>query len=167
MKDLGRYRYVGPAELAGTDPPVGAVVVGSRAVLDRRPAGSDPDEPVTFVVALDGSLRIAPRRSEHVALAGGGDVLAAGEMTFAREGGRWTVAEVTNQSTGYCPGPGCWTAVRRALDHLGLDHPGAFTTEIVFRRCPSCGERNIVRDGDFTCALCDSALPLTWNFPPA
>ncbi|GAA3391639.1 transposase [Cryptosporangium minutisporangium] len=25
-------------------------------------------------------------------------------------------------------------------------------------------ERNIVRDEDFTCALCESALPAQWNF---
>lgn len=34
----------------------------------------------------------------------------------------------------------------------------------VFRRCPACGQRNIVRDNDFTCALCDHALPAQWNF---
>ncbi|WP_197698917.1 hypothetical protein [Micromonospora inositola] len=72
----------------------------------------------------------------------------------------------TNQSTGYCPDPDCWTAVGEALDGLGLN-PGDFSVKIVFRRCLSCGERNIVRDGDFTCALCDSALPTLWNFAPA
>jgi hypothetical protein len=73
---------------------------------------------------------------------------------------------VTNQSTGYCPDAICWAAVGRALERLGLEHPGDFTTKIVFRLCSSCGERNIVRDGDFTCALCDTALPLHWNFLP-
>ncbi|GAA1040086.1 hypothetical protein GCM10009557_60370 [Virgisporangium ochraceum] len=70
---------------------------------------------------------------------------------------------MSNQSTGYCPDPGCWTAVARALDRVGLPHPGDFTERFVFRRCPSCGERNIVRDDDFTCAPCDSALPTQWN----
>ena len=27
-------------------------------------------------------------------------------------------------------------------------------------------ERNIVRDADYTCALCDGALPDHWNFAP-
>jgi len=130
------------------------------------PARAELDEPFTFVVALDGRLRLAPRRSEHVALAAGRDVLAAGEMTFTHEVAVRSVLEVTNQSTGYCPDAICWMAVSRALERLGLEHPGDFTTKIVFHLCSSCGERNIVRDGDFTCALCDAALPLYWNFVP-
>src|SRR5690349_4898669 len=106
MKHPSRHRYVGPAELHGQLPPAEAVTVDSTAVLDRWLAGRDRaelDEPFTFVVALDGSLRVAPRRSEHVALAAGRDVLAAGEMMFTREAGAQRVLEVTNQSTGYCP----------------------------------------------------------------
>ncbi|WP_198171111.1 TFIIB-type zinc ribbon-containing protein [Actinoplanes awajinensis] len=133
----------------------------TATVLREWLAGRDRAEPFTFVVALDGRLRLAPRRSEHVALAGGRDVLAAGEMGF---GAGWRVTEVTNQSTGYCPAPDCWDAVAGALDRLGISHPGGFADTIVFRRCPACGERNIVRDGDFTCALCGGALPEQWNF---
>lgn len=130
------------------------------ASRDRRELA----EPLTFVIALDGMLRLAPRRSEHVALAGGRDVLAAGEMTFANAETGWRVTEVTNQSTGYCPDPDSWPAVARALDHVGLPHPGDFTDKVIFRRCPTCGERNIVRDDDFTCVLCNSGLPVQWNF---
>jgi len=39
-----------------------------------------------------------------------------------------------------------------------------FTNEFTFRRCPRCEERNLVRDGDFTCAICDAVLPASWNF---
>jgi hypothetical protein len=38
---------------------------------------------------------------------------------------------------------------------------------MVFRRCPARGQLNIVRDGDFACAVCDSALPSHWNISPA
>jgi hypothetical protein len=76
----------------------------------------------------------------------------------------WRVVEVTNQSTGYCPDPDSWPAVGEALDRIGVRHPGDFTDKVVFRRCPACGERNVVRDNDFTCAQCDSALPARWNF---
>jgi uncharacterized Zn finger protein (UPF0148 family) len=34
----------------------------------------------------------------------------------------------------------------------------------VFRRCGACGERNLVKDGDFACAICGAELPRTWNF---
>jgi hypothetical protein len=109
---------------------------------------------------------LAPRRSEHVTLAGGRDVLAAGEITIVPAGTEWWVTEATNQSTGYCPEPDCWAVVATALDGLGVRHPGDFTDKIVFRRCSTCGERNVVRDNDFTCALCDSSLPVQWNLTP-
>lgn len=161
-----RYAYVGPAELRNRVVAVDVVAVDAVASLDAWLAGRDRGElaePVTFVVALDGVLNLAPRRSEHIALAGGRDVLAAGEMAFASVGTRWRVVEITNQSTGYCPDPDCWHAVAKALDRVGRPHPGDFTDRIVFRRCPFCRERNIVRDDDFTCALCGSTLPAQWN----
>jgi len=90
-------------------------------------------------------------------------VLAAGEMAFVRNPSGWSVREVSNQSTGYCPDPDSWPAVATALDHVGVEHPGGFTHRVTFRRCPSCAERNIVRDNNFICALCDSTLPPHWN----
>jgi hypothetical protein len=162
-----RYRYVGPAALREQTVAVDAVASDVPAVLFGWLAGRQRSElldPFTFVVGIDGGLRLAPRRSEHVALAGGQDVLAAGEMTFGPAGSGWRVDEVSNQSTGYCPDPDSWPAVGAALDRLGVSHPGDFTDKVVFRRCPACGERNIVREDDYTCALCDSALPTRWNF---
>lgn len=57
-----------------------------------------------------------------------------------------------------------WPPVGAALDRLDISHPGGFTENINFRRCPSFGERNIVRDDNLVCALCDSDLPKSWNF---
>jgi hypothetical protein len=164
---IRQYRYVGPGALREQAVAVDGVAVGVRAELFGWLAGQRRDEigePFTFVVGVDGGLRLTPRRSEHVALAGGGDVLAAGEMGFGAVPSGWRVAYVTNQSTGYCPDPASWAAVAAALDRLGVGHPGGFTDTVVFRRCPHCGERNIVREGDYTCALCAGALPPTWNF---
>ena len=168
VKHARRYSYVGPPELRDRVASVDAVAVDTATVLARWLAGRDRGElvePFTFVVALDGDLRLAPRRSEHVALAGGHEVLAAGEIAFALAATGWHVVEVTNQSTGYCPDTDSWPAVSQALDRIGVRHPHDFTDRIIFRRCPACGERNIVRDTDFTCAQCDSALPARWNFP--
>lgn len=120
-------------------------------------------EPFTFVIDLDGTLRIAPRRSEHVACAGGAPVLSAGEITFTYEQGHWIVSQVSNHSTGYCPDPASWPAVNDALDTAGLAHPGHFTDSIVFRRCPQCHQRNLVKDNDFSCAICGTELPQQWN----
>ncbi|WUV81809.1 hypothetical protein OG552_21070 [Streptomyces sp. NBC_01476] len=124
-------------------------------------------EPFTFVIGVDGRLRLAPRRSEHVACAGGEPVLSAGEMTFVRRAGEWVVAEVSNQSTGYCPDVATWPAMADALDQLGLRHPDGLTQEAVFRRCPRCQERNIVREAQFVCVFCDADLPAEWNLHQA
>lgn len=106
MNRLGRhYHYVGPADIVGLPASPAAVTVDSPSELANWLAAQgrdDIDEPFTFVIALDGRLRLAPRRSEHAALASGREVLAAGEMTFARVDAGWRVAAATNQSTGYC-----------------------------------------------------------------
>jgi hypothetical protein len=133
-----------------------------RAASDIAPFATGV--PLTFVVGVDGILRVADQRSEHVACAGGGEVLSAGELTAVRSGGAFAIIEVSNQSTGYCPEPESWQAVGDALDRAGIAHPGHFTFEAVFRRCPQCHERNLVKDSWFYCAICDGVLPVAWNF---
>ncbi|MBB3098538.1 hypothetical protein FHR83_006237 [Actinoplanes campanulatus] len=151
------YRYVGPPDIAARarHEPAGRAIRSGADFLSWY-AGADHRDPLfTYVVTVDGVLRVAPRRSEHVACAAGADVLAAGEIGFAADG---RVVEVTNQSTGYCPDPSCWPAVAAALDAAGLTHPGGFTSEFVFRHCPSCGHLNLIKDDDYTCAICGAAL---------
>ncbi|MBZ9644355.1 hypothetical protein, partial [Streptomyces sp. PSKA30] len=161
------YRYVGPDDLRVL---VRAGGEGQRmrshadfGAWVARLTGEELAEPFTYVVDADGVLRLAPRRSEHVVCAGGEPVLGAGEMSFRVESGRWAVDEVSNQSTGYCPDIGSWPAVASALDRVGIVRPSGFTHEVVFRRCPSCREVNIVREGDFVCVFCDGILPQDWN----
>lgn len=162
------YRYVGPAELAVTARQSTATGTRIASVADfeswaGRQSPAELAEPFTYVVGTDGLLRLAPRRSEHVACADGAAVLGAGEITFVREAGEWAVGEVSNQSTGYCPDVTSWSAVVRALDRVPLRRPGAFTHEVVFRRCPACAEHNIVREADFVCVFCGGELPQEWN----
>lgn len=165
--DGWRHGYVGPAELLGTVRPTSeGRVVRSAGDLDGWLAGraeAELAEPFTYVVGLDGLLRLAPRRSEHVACAGGAHVLGAGEMGFERAAALWVVREVSNLSTGYCPHLDSWHAVARALDLVGIDRPAGFTHAVEFRRCEQCREINIVREGDFVCVFCESDLPAEWN----
>ncbi|TYK43251.1 hypothetical protein [Actinomadura decatromicini] len=164
------YEYVGPAEiLAAVRPGSEGARIASGGDFAAWVAARGDDElaePFTFVVGLDGVLRLAPRRSEHVACADGWPVLSAGEISFVLDDGRPRVDEISNQSTGYCPDPASWPAVADALDRAGLPHPGHFTDPIIFRRCPECRERNLVKDGHFFCAVCSAELPSTWNFRP-
>lgn len=69
-----------------------------------------------------------------------------------------------NQSAGYCPQSSCFDAVEDALWLPGIEHPGGFTSAFEFRRCPGCGERNLVEDDYYVCGACDTPLPTTWNF---
>jgi len=121
-------------------------------------------EPFTYVVDVQGQLWLAPRRSEHVACARGHDVQAAGEIGFAHGLSGWSVAVVSNQSTGYCPDLESWPALARSLDQAGIAHPDAFTHPVVYRLCRSCGERNVVHDNLFVCALCEGEPPSQWSF---
>lgn len=162
---------MGPAEIrervAGAAPGAPILRPGDVASWAEQ-TGQAPDRQglirATFTVSADGVLLVADRHSEHVACAGGGAVLSAGEIAFSATGGGAEVVEITNQSTGYCPEPGSWPAVAAALDRVPLRHPGRFTAEFIFRRCPDCAQRNIVKEGDFTCSLCGAALPEGWNF---
>ncbi|MFF4340977.1 hypothetical protein ACFY00_13705 [Kitasatospora sp. NPDC001540] len=163
------YRYVGPPDIrdAARSAPPGTPVASAAelsAWLGRQP---DPAGPFTYTVGTDGVLRLADRRSEHVACAGGGAVLAAGEMGFAAvDGGGHRAVEVSNLSTGYCPDTACWPAVAAALERAGAGHPGGLTHPVVFRRCPACGEVSVVQEGFFVCVFCDSDLPSRWNVAP-
>ncbi len=161
------YRHVGPAELRSLVRPDGKGQ-GMRSQADFHEWVSartveELAQPFTFVVDQAGVLRLAPRRSEHVVCAGGEAVLGAGEIGFREESGRWAVDEVSNQSTGYCPDTSSRSAVAEALDQAGIAHPSGFTHEVVFRRCISCQQLNIVREEDFVWVFCDEALPQGWN----
>jgi len=112
---------------------------------------------------IDGSLSLAPRRTEHVACAQGAVVLAAGEVRFTGTEETLLVDEITNQSTRYCPEPDSWPVVATALSAIGLAAPDGYTLEFVFRRCAQCDQLNIVKDGWFYCGACDGELPITWN----
>ncbi len=118
----------------------------------------------TFVIDTDFQLWIADRHSEHVVCAAGAEVVSAGEITFAIDREGVTVAEVTNQSTGYCPEPDSWPGVAVALDQVGIAHPPSFTTAYLFRRCDACGTTNIIKDGWFECAVCEAPLSEHWNY---
>ena len=162
-----QYKYIGPEHLLaeGRSSP-GGIPLRSAADIhswllsaEAEPAGAR--WPATYIVSTSGTLKFASRRSEHVSCASGQNVLAAGEIFFGMDG---TVVAATNQSTGYCPRPDCWPHVRDAIERAGLTPPQGFETEFHFRRCPGCGERNLVREEYFVCSICDSDLPLQWNF---
>ncbi|MFJ1753974.1 hypothetical protein [Kitasatospora sp. NPDC088134] len=160
------YPYVGPPDIAAAarHAPPGTGLPDPAALAAWLAEQPSPVGPFTYTVGADETLRLADRRSEHVACAGGGAVLAAGEVTFGPAGGgRMRVVEVSNLSTGYCPDTACWPAVAGALAAVGVEHPGGFTQAVVFRRCRGCGAAQVVREGFFVCVFCEADLPERWN----
>lgn len=159
------YPYVGPQEIAAA---VASIAPGTplRTPDDVRAWTQDSRDDfdrtrrliVTFVVDADGALRVADRRSEHVACAGGEPVLAAGEMTLRMSHAGVEAEEVSNQSTGYCPEPTSWPAVERALSTAGIKGPDGYTRRFVFRRCGECDQINLIKDGIYECDVCGAPL---------
>jgi hypothetical protein len=100
------FGYVGPPELRATvRPDSEGRIIRSAAGLDAWLSGRGPaetTEPFTFVVALDGLLRLAPRRSERGPRGRHG---GTGCRRDGIHGGRWTVHKVTNHSVEWNAGP--------------------------------------------------------------
>jgi hypothetical protein len=169
-----QYRYVGPPEIQARSrreshciqvTNLADLLPWSLPFLHRgRKSGAFT---ATFIIDTEERLWVADRHSEHVACANSGDVLAAGEITFERESNDILVTEVTNQSTGYCPEPSCWTVVARVLDRLEIERPEEFTGTFEFRRCGQCGTTNIIKDEVYECSVCDAPLSPQWNFSDA
>ena len=165
------YPYIGPPEIAirVRSAPTGVRIDQPDDVLQWiRQTRQEPDRvgnlTATFVIDESGNLRIADRRSEHVACAGGRAVLSAGEMTFQVLGKTVEVSQVSNQSTGYCPEPESWPAVQGALGKAGISPPDGFDPVFQFRRCVQCGAKNLIKDDIFECGVCSAPLPVDWNF---
>jgi hypothetical protein len=160
------YRYVGPSsilERVAGEPP-GAPIRAAPDLMAWMRAHAPRGGVVvaTFTVSEDGVLTLADRHSEHVACAGRAPVRAAGEITLG-VGPPLEVLAVTHQSTGYCPEPSSWEAVRLALDAAGLPHPGAFARAYTFRRCTGCGQIHVLKEEEPDCAVCGRPLPPAWN----
>jgi hypothetical protein len=162
------YSYVGPPAIAARE----RSAAGGRVIKqigdvdawlrDTKQEIRDGLVIATFVVDEEGGLRIADRRSEHVACAAGRPVRSAGEMTFAVRR-QIEIVEVSNQSTGYCPEPESWPAVAAGLSAAGLTPPAGFEPAFHFRRCPACENITLVKNDVFECGICREPLPAGYN----
>jgi hypothetical protein len=109
---MKRYPYAGPHAILrrSLKGPAGVPVCSVADLEDwLHRTGSKPNRlgqfVLTFVIDEAALLRVADRGSEHVACAGGGPVLSAGELFIVCASDGPCVVEVSNQSVGYCPEP--------------------------------------------------------------
>jgi hypothetical protein len=165
---LRHYSYVGPEHLKRlVSSPSTSITTPDElqnALESLHIDAREEENTATFVIDLQGHLRLAYRHSEHVCCAGGEDVLSAGEITFGVSRENIAIKWITNQSTGYCPEPESWLAVERSLRQLNVNTPNEFSMAFVFRRCEACSQINVVKDSHFECAVCGAELPRKWNF---
>lgn len=160
------YSYVGPKNiLTSINPqqkgyPITSVEdIQNWILISKQDIIHEDEITATFTIGEEYILRLADRRSEHVACAGGMPVVAAGEITFDMEDQKViSISHITNQSTGYCPAAACWKDIDEVLTKLDLDYPTYFTQAFVFRICPSCNTINIIKDSFFVCSMCETAL---------
>jgi hypothetical protein len=107
---LRLYQYVGDPLLLALPPTERWMITSSQdLVLWRRTHTVDLYREgyvaATYVLDAECRLWLTHRRTEHVACARGGAVLAAGEIFLSADS---EVGLITNQSTGYCPSCDCW-----------------------------------------------------------
>lgn len=161
------YAYVGSARVldAVVGQPAGAPIASKEALVAWLAANPDAlREGATWVIDRAGVLRLAPRRSEHVACAGDTVVRAAGEMEFARDG---AVLRVSNQSSGFCPEVTTFALLDATLSAIGVKHPEGYDPACEWRRCEACAQLVLVKDDDYACPCCDADLPRVWNLGSA
>ena len=167
---LKLYKYVGAKEikLSVANYPIGTQIKSQTDI--KRWVDKTRQKPnkfgyieATFIIDKTGYLRIADRHSEHIACSGGNPVLSAGEILFFLNKNQYEIAEISNQSTGFCPEPISWFWVSQALDKIPINHPGGFTIEFEFRRCTKCGQLNVIKGDWFVCDVCEAYLSPSWN----
>lgn len=76
--------------------------------------------PQTYVILPSGEFRLGGELQEHVQVASGQDILAAGEMYFEKDSGKWLLKSVNNRSNGYYPDNTSLAIVQEVLQKKGF-----------------------------------------------
>ena len=103
----------------------GRIFLGSSEIFDKAFPQMEEyglDRPQTYVVDQRG-MWIGGLIGEHVDVARGKKVLAAGEIIFTNEQ-RWKVEYVNNRSNGYYPDPSSFAHVAGAFKEFGIAYAG-------------------------------------------
>ncbi len=103
-----------------------------KDIMDQAQEGVGHIRPQTYVITLDRKLVIGGLLGEHVYVAKGEDVLAAGEIIFEKDSdtNKWFVKYVNNRSNGYYPARECFVHVKNALDAAQIDFDGKEFSEV-------------------------------------
>lgn len=134
---FGRYFYLGdPANLSRARACIGHPIrshgdLQAIAPILREDLTWSCSKPQTYVVTVDSVFVLGGYLNEHVEVASGEPVLAAGEATLEElPDGAWRITALNNRSYGYMPEACCWAAVERSLSATGVEYPRGGFTEI-------------------------------------
>ena len=87
------------------------------------------EKPQTYVVNMGYEFLVSGNLlHEHVQVAGGQNIVAAGEAFFDVDDKGWYIREINNRSTGYYPDASCYVSVRKALHKSKIRHPAQIKT---------------------------------------
>lgn len=129
------YTYHGNEEIRlEAETATGMTPVNSYEDIERMSAILEEDlkyphfKPQTYVVTADGTFVLGGYRNEHVEVAKGEAVIAAGEAGLVRnDQGIWVINYLNNRSNGYYPSKTTYHFVRKALEKSGVQFPDEFT----------------------------------------
>lgn len=87
--------------------------------------------PQTYIIDANQRLYIGGHVEEHVKVAKGADVLAAGELwidiDYDADTTEWSICDINNRSYGYYPAANSYSVVKPVLEKTGIKHPEKFT----------------------------------------
>jgi len=93
------------------------------AQLKRRKIKQNPD---TYIIDKNKTLYLGGYIEEHVKVARGQDVLAAGEMQLEKNK-EWEITQINNRSYGYYPAANSYSLIKQVLEKTSIKHPENFT----------------------------------------
>jgi hypothetical protein len=135
--DFGRYFYLGdPAHLSRARTCIGHPIrsqadLQAIAPILREDLTWSSSKPQTYIVTADSVFVLGGYLNEHVEVARGEPVLAAGEATLEEQpDGTWRITALNNRSYGYMPDECSWAAVDRGLSATGVEYPRGGFTEV-------------------------------------
>jgi hypothetical protein len=101
---------------------------GIRLILDREAQMTDRTHYQTYIVSPRQEFIIGGTLEEHVMVASGKRVLAAGEVLFEKDqNGKWFIKYINNRSNGYFPSAESYPQVISALRGKNIGYPSKFS----------------------------------------
>jgi len=91
--------------------------------LIEKEKNGHPSRPQTYIITTDNRMFIGGDVHEHVDVAQGEDILAAGEAFFEKYNGKWIIEKINNRSYGYFPDKTCYSEVKKTLENSGIVFP--------------------------------------------